>query len=307
MSRFRKELGKQYELQLMLIPGIIFLFIFSYIPIYGLLMAFQEYRLGDFPGISKWVGLTQFKYLINDPTFPSVLKNTIVISALKLLFSFPMPIIFAILLNEITAVRFKKTVQTISYLPHFISWIVAAGLIFDLLSVDGGTINQLLMALNIIKDPIFFLGGSQYTWLVLIISDIWKTIGWSSIIYIAAITSINNEMYEAAEIDGAGRFRKIWNITLPTIRPTIIILFIFAIGGMLNANFDQIMMLTSSLQNYSWMPSADVIDTYVYRIGIGKMRYSYAAAAGLFKSAINFLLLLMANFISNKLSDVGVM
>jgi putative aldouronate transport system permease protein len=297
---------KQWELQLMVIPAIIFIFIFSYVPMYGILMAFQEYDLGDIPGLSTWVGMFQFELFFTDPMFKTVFTNTIAISLLKLAIGFPAPIILALMLNEVRGAKIKKFVQTASYLPHFISWVVAAGLLFDLLSVDGGTVNSVLMGLGIVKEPIFFLGEAKYFWGLTVLSDIWKEVGWGSIIYIAAITSIDEELYEAAELDGAGRFQKIWFITLASIKPTIVILFIFAVGGLLGANFDQIMMLTNSMNNAMLIDKADVIDTYVYRMGIVGGRFSYGAAAGLFKNIINFGLLIMANKIADKVGSSSV-
>ncbi|MBM7582200.1 putative aldouronate transport system permease protein [Caldicoprobacter guelmensis] len=300
INGFVKEFLKQVDLQLLVIPGIIHIIIFSYIPMYGVIMAFQEFRLGDFPGMSEWVGLKHFRYLFTDPNFGLVLRNTIVISLLKLLICFPAPIIFAILINEILNMRFRKTVQTISYLPHFISWVVAGTLMFDFFSVDNGAVNSALLALGIIDRPIHFFGVGEYFWGMAVITDLWKSLGWNAIIYIAAITSIDPDLYEAAEIDGAGRYAKMWHITFKSILPTVILLLIFSVGNLLNANFDQIMVLTNQMTNPKLRAFADVIDTYVYRVGISGNRSSYAAAAGLFKSVINVMLLLTANKIASR-------
>lgn len=297
---FLKDFVKQFDLQLLVIPGIIHILIFAYIPMYGVLMAFQEFQLGDFPGLSNWVGLKHFILLFTDPNFSTVMRNTIVISLLKLLINFPIPIIFAVLLNEITSVRFKKSIQTISYLPHFISWVVAATLMFDFFSVDNGAVNSALQYLGFIERPIHFFGEGKYFWGMVVGTDIWKELGWSSIIFIAAITSIDVELYEAAEVDGAGRLAKMWYITIAGIMPTIVLLLIFTVGNLLNANFDQIMMLTNQMGNATLREFADVIDTYVYRVGLREARFSFAAAAGLFKSAINIILLLGANQLARK-------
>jgi putative aldouronate transport system permease protein len=286
----------------MVIPGIIFLIIFAYLPMYGILMAFQEFRLGDFPGLSKFVGFKQFDYLFNDPNFSKVLRNTLAISALKICIGFPMPIIFAIMLNELRNPQIKKSLQTISYLPHFISWVVGATLMFDFLSIDNGAVNDILVGLRLIKEPIYFFGKGELFWGLTVITDLWKELGWNSIIFIASIASIDAAMYEAADVDGASRLAKIWHITFMSILPTVTILFIFTIGNILNANFDQIMMLTSQMGNSLLREYADVIDTYVYRVGLREARYSFAAAAGLFKSIINFFLLLSANYIVTRLS-----
>lgn len=297
---FIREFIKQADLQILVIPAIIHILIFAYVPMYGILMAFQEFDLGDFPGLSRWVGLKHFQLLFNDPNFMNVLRNTIVISVLKLLICFPVPILFAVLLNEITSKNFKKSVQTISYLPHFISWVVAATLLFDFFSVDNGAINSALQAIGIIKEPIYFFGKGEYFWWMLVGTDIWKELGWNAIIYIAAITSIDSELYEAAGIDGANRYQKMWHITVASIKPTIILLFILTVGNLLNANFDQIMMLTNQMQNSQLRDFGDVIDTYVFRVGLREGRFSYAAAAGLFKAVINFGLLLGANKIASR-------
>lgn len=297
---FIKDFVKQFDLQLLVLPGIIHIIIFSYIPMYGVLMAFQEFQLGDIPGLSQWVGFKQFTLLFTDPNFAIVMRNTVVISMLKLLINFPVPIIFALLLNELTSTRFKRNIQTISYLPHFISWVVGATLMFDFFSVDNGAVNLFLQSLHLIKEPIFFFGHGEYFWSMLVGTDLWKELGWSTIIYVASITSIDAEIYEAAEVDGAGRLAKMWYITISSIMPTIVLLLLFTIGNLLNANFDQIMMLTNQMGNATLREYADVIDTYVYRVGLREARYSFATAAGLFKSAINITLLLVANQLARK-------
>ena len=291
---------KQIDLQMLVLPCIIHVIIFAYIPMYGILMSFQDFRLGDFPGLSEWVGLKHFRYLFTDPNFATVLRNTVAISVLKIIINFPMPIIFAVLLNEIKNAKFKKSVQTISYLPHFISWVVAATLLFDFFSVDNGAVNNALQSIGLIDRPIHFFGKGEYFWWMLVGTDLWKELGWNSIIFIAAITAIDSQLYEAAEVDGAGRFTKIWNITIASIMPTIVILFIFTVGNLLNSNFDQIMMLTNQMGNARLREYADVIDTYVYRVGIRESRFSFGAAAGLFKGGINIVLLLLANKLASK-------
>ena len=303
-NKFIRDMLRQWDLQLLVLPSIVAVFIFSYIPIYGLLMAFQQYNIGDIPGFSQWVGLKQFNYLIKDPNFPMVMRNTLAISALKILVNFPLPIIFAVMLNELRLLRVRKLMQTISYLPHFISWVVAATLLFDFFSTDySGAVNNVLMSLGLVDVPVPFFGKGEYFWPMAVFSDLWKELGWGSIIYFAAITSVDMDQYEAASIDGAGRARRIWHITLAGIRPTIVLLFIFTIGGMLEANFDQIMMLTKQMTNPMLREYAEVIDTYVYSVGIRGARYSYAEAASLFKTLINFMLLLGANFIAGRLGE----
>ncbi len=295
------RLKDQWDLQLLGLPGIILIFIFSYLPMYGLIMAFQEYHMGDFPGISEWVGLKQFQYLFKDRALLIAVRNTVGISALKLTIGFVCPIIFAVFLNEIHIPGVKKSIQTVSYLPHFISWTVCAMLMMDFLSVDNGAFNDILVKLHIVDKPIPFFQNGKYFWGMALFTDIWKELGWNSIIYISAMAGVDAEMYEAADIDGATRVQKIWYITVKAIKPTIILLFIMSVGGILNANFDQIMMLTKNMGNAMLKENADVIDTYIYRYGLGQFRVSFATAAGLVKAVINFILLLGAN----KIADIA--
>lgn len=291
---------EQWDLQLLVIPGIILLFVFSYIPIYGLVMAFQEYRLGDFPGSSEWVGFKQFISLFTDSYLPQVLRNTMIISFLKLTIGFVCPIIFAVFLNEMHADKTKKVIQTVSYLPHFISWTVCATLLFDLLNTNGAVMD-ILAAFGMERFD-FFQRGDLF-WGLALISDTWKELGWGSIIYISAMAGVDAEMYEAADIDGATRAQKMWHITIKAIKPTIVLLFIMQVGGILNANFDQIMMLTKQMGNSMLKDYADVIDTYIYRVGISQGRVSFGTAAGLVKSVINFILLILANTIADKAGE----
>jgi putative aldouronate transport system permease protein len=297
----------QWDLQILVIPSLILILIFSYIPMYGIIMAFQEYKLGEKLGFSQWVGLKQFAYLFAEPAFPRVLRNTLVISGLKILINFPIPIIFAVMINELRAKRFKKVVQTVSYLPHFISWVVCATLMFDMFSTDGGAINELLKWMGITESGIPFFNRANYFWGMTVATDLWKELGWNSIIFIAAIAGVDIQLYEAADIDGATRLQKVWYITIQTIKPTIIILLIFTVGGMLNANFDQNMMLTNQMSNAQLRETGDVIDTFVYRFGLQQMRYSFATAASLFKTIINFALLLVTNHIAGKLGDTALL
>ena len=300
---FFKRAIEQWDLQLLVIPGILLLFVFSYIPIYGLVMAFQEYRMGDFPGQSEWVGFKQFIALFTDKNLPLVLRNTLAISGLKLTIGFVCPIVFAVFLNEMHRDGIKKVIQTISYLPHFISWTVCATLLFDFLKADGGAVNELLMALHLIQEPIDFFGRGDLIWGLALVSDTWKELGWNSIIFISAMAGVDAEMYEAADIDGATRAQKMWHITIKAIKPTIVLLFIMNVGGILNQNFDQIMMLTKQLGNPMLKDTANVIDTYIFQVGISQNRASFGTAAGLVKSLINFVLLIMANTIADKAGE----
>ena len=302
---FKRAL-EQWDLQTLVLPGIILLIIFSYLPMYGLVMAFQEYRIGDFPGMSTWVGFKQFESLFTDPNFFLTLRNTLVISLLKLTIGFVCPIVFAVFLNEMRNGPIKRTVQTISCLPHFISCTVCALLMFDFLSIDGGAVNEFLMWAHIVDEPIGFFQDGKYFWGIALFTDIWKELGWNSIIYISAIAGVDAEMYEAADIDGATRSQKMWHITVKAIKPTIVLLFIMSVGGVLNANFDQIMMLTKNMGNAMLTEYADVIDTFVYRMGMQMGRFSFATAAGLFKAVINFGLLLGANWIAGKAGETAL-
>ncbi|MBN2981408.1 MULTISPECIES: ABC transporter permease [Cohnella] len=288
---------RQWDIQLMVVPALLFLFIFSYIPMYGVLMAFQDYSL--FKGFfgSPWVGFKHFEMFFNAPEFWTVIRNTVVISLLKLLIGFPAPIVLALLLNEVRSRVFKRTIQTISYLPHFLSWVIVSGLVGSILSTENGSLNLLLQSLNLIEEPINFLSVPEYFWTILITTDVWKEIGFSSIVYLAAIAGVDPHLHEAAAVDGASRFRQIFSITLPAILPVVIVFLILAIGNFLNAGFENILLLGS---NPVLRDVSDVIDTYVYRIGIQNSRYSYATAAGLFKALISVGLLVAANYLARR-------
>ena len=297
---------EQWDLQILILPGILLMIVFSYFPIYGIIMGFQNYQLGDFPGMSEWVGFKYFIELLTADDLWKVMRNTLVMSVLKMVICFPMPVLFAVMLNELTFEPLKKAVQTVSYLPHFISWVVGATLMFDFLSVDGGAVNEFLLAIGIIKEPIGFFLNGKYFWAIVIFTDIWKELGWNSIIYISAITSISQDMYEAADIDGATRIQKMWYITIQSILPTVILMFIFQVGGLLNANFDQIMQFTNMMTNALLRDYADVLDTYIYRMGISLGRFSFGTAGGLLKSVVNFILLMVANKIADAVSETSL-
>lgn len=297
-KKFRVRYMEQIDLQLMVIPALVLIFIFAYLPMYGVLMSFQDYDI--FGGFfhSPWVGFKHFKMFFDSPDFWNVMRNTIVISFLRLLIGFPAPIILALILNEVAHVRFKRIVQTISYLPHFLSWVIVSGLAMSILATENGSLNMLLENFNLINEPINFLSIPNYFWGILISTGVWKEIGFSAIVYIAAIAGINPEVYEAASIDGATRLKKIMYITIPGIAGVIIIFMILAVGDILSAGFEDILLLAKNpvLQDVS-----DVIDTYVYRVGIKNSRFSYAAAVGLYKSIISVALLTIANAIARKL------
>lgn len=300
-NKLLKKFYSQRYLQVMALLGIVWMIIFNYIPMYGIIIAFKEFNIVKPISEAPWVGMKYFQEILQDENLRYVIYNTIGMSFLKLIIGFPLPIAFAILLNEIRSTFYKKTIQTISYLPHFLSWVILGGILATWLA-DVGIVNKLLMALHLIDTPITYLAEPNYFWTIIIASDIWKELGWSAIIYLAAISSISPEMYEAATIDGAGRFQKIFNITIPSIKGTISILFILAVSGILNSNFDQILVLANQLNE----SRSTVIDLYVYQVGIRQARYSYATAVGLIKAIIALLLLLGSNYITKKLNDTSL-
>lgn len=300
MSTFKKLLSQKY-LQLMVLPGVIWMFVFNYIPMSGIVIAFKNFKITKPISKAPWVGFEHFIEFFTDPNFSNIMINTLGISLLKLLIAFPLPILFAILLNEIRHARFKKTVQTISYLPHFISWVVLGGLMITWLS-ESGMINEIMVKFGLIGEPKAFLANPKYFWGLTVISDTWKEMGWSAIIYLAAISGIDQQMYEAATVDGATKIQKIIHITLPTIKGTIAIMFILAVANMLSSNFDQIFILKNVLNS----SRSEVIDTYVYQMGMRAGRYSYATAIGLFKSVVALILLLTANYTTKKLQGRSI-
>ncbi|WP_240472986.1 ABC transporter permease [Paenibacillus sanguinis] len=281
----------------MVLPALLFILVFSYIPMYGVLMAFQDYNIFTGFMASPWVGLKHFEMFFHAPEFWSVIRNTVVISLLKLFIGFPAPILLALMLNEVHNRVFKRTIQTISYLPHFISWVIVSGFVTSLLSTDNGSFNMLLQQLNLIDEPINFLSIPEYFWTILVTTGVWKEIGFSSIVYLAAIAGVDPQLYEAAAMDGASRLRQMFSITLPSILPVIIIFLILNIGNLLNAGFEDILLLGA---NPVLRDVADVIDTYVYRVGIQNNRYSYATAVGLFKGVLSVALLAGANYAARR-------
>lgn len=303
-SRWRENLRlykKHKWLLLMLLPVMAWYVIFAYGPMYGIQLAFKDYNFAEGIWGSPWVGMKHFVYLFtSSPDFLNILKNTIVISFYHIIFGFPAPIILALLFNEIRVSIFKKVAQTISYLPHFLSWIVIGGILVTILSPTTGVVNHVLNLIGI--DPIYFLGSETYFRFTLVLSGIWKEVGWGTIIYLAALAGIDQQMYEAATIDGANRWKQTIHITIPTIMPVISILLILRVGGVLDAGFDQILTLYSPAV-YS---VADVIDTYVYRIGLQNFQFSLTTAVGLFKNVVGLMLVLFANYIIKKMGQEGI-
>ncbi|MCD1260068.1 sugar ABC transporter permease [Paenibacillus athensensis] len=296
----------QWDFQIMIIPSMLFILIFSYIPMWGVLVSFQDYDLFQGFWASPWVGFKHFEMFFESPEFWGIMRNTLVISLLKLVVGFPAPIILALMLNEVRQMVFKRVVQTITYIPHFFSWVVVSGLVFSMLAADGGGVNALLMKLHLVSEPINFLSETNYFWGILVSTNVWKEIGFGSIVYLAAIAGVDPALYEAASLDGASKFKQVFLITIPSIAPVIIIFLIMNIGNLLNAGFDDVLLLTKNLNNGVVMPVAQVIDTYVYQEGIMNQRFSYATAAGLFKSLISILLLVGANTIARRLGKTSL-
>ncbi|SCW53183.1 putative aldouronate transport system permease protein [Paenibacillus tianmuensis] len=295
-----KDLVRDKYLYLLLLPGMLFIVVFKYIPMYGLVIAFQEYNILQGVGGSDWVGLYQFEKLFTMLDFTNVFKNTLIISTLKLVWGFPAPIVLALLLNEVKQLVFQRFVQTVVYLPHFISWVIFSGIIIIFLNPVDGLVNQVMGWFG--GAPIDFLIEKSYFRSILVATDIYKEVGWGTIIYLAAISGISPQLYEAAIVDGAGRFRQMWNITLPSIRHVIVILFILSLGNILDAGFLQTLLLYNPLV----MDVADIIDTYVYRKGIVDASYSLGAAAGVFKSVIALILVAASNQLAKRFGEEGL-
>lgn len=290
----KKRLKREIPFHLMLLLPMLFLAVFSFAPLFGILMAFQDYMPAKGILQSRWVGLENFDFIFSLPSSRQIFANTIIISLGKLAAGIIVPVFFALLLNEIRVIAFKRTVQTIVYLPHFLSWVVLANVVSSILGFDG-PVNSLIQSMG--HDPILFLGSNVWFRPVIILSDCWKEFGYGSIIYLSALTSIDPGLYESASLDGASRLQKIFYITLPMLVPTIVLMMALNLGNILNAGFDQIFNLYNPLV----YETGDIIDTYVYRIGLLDMQYSLATAVGLIKSVIGFVLIMSSNLVSRKL------
>ena len=291
----------QREMWLLCIPIIAWVLVFCYYPMYGLSMAFVNYVPGREIWQSDWVGLKYFTQFLNNPIFFQLLRNTLSMSILGITVGFAAPILFAFSLNEIGNIKTKKLIQTASYLPHFISWVVAGAMFKSLLNSDG-SVSDLLLSLGLIGKPTNFLNKGDWYWGIITLLNIWKGMGWSAIIYLSAMSGVDEELYQAGAIDGLGRFGMARHITLPSILPTIVLLWIMGVGGILNAGFDQHLILGTPLTQKYW----DVVDTYTYRYGVQEGFYSMATAVTLMKSVIGFSLVLITNAISRKVSDVAL-
>ncbi len=288
---------KEWPLLLLLAPALLYFLIYHFIPISGMLMAFQDYRIF---GKSPFVGLKHFRILFSSPAFLQVMRNTLIISFMKIVLFFPLPIIFALMLNEVRSSILRKFIQSTTYLPHFLSWVVIAGIWIAFLSPTNGGLNQLLGMFNV--PPRDFMTDKGAIRWVLFASETWRSLGWDSIIYLAALASISPSLYESADLDGAGAFQKMWYITIPELLPTMVTVFILNMGFFLNAGFDQVF----NMMNDSVISVVDILDTYVYRIGLLNMQYSFSTAASLFKGVIGLVLILASHQGSRKITGKGL-
>ncbi len=284
---------RQLPLHIMVIPGVIITLIYHYIPMLGIIMAFQKFVPARGFFRSKWVGLDNFQYMLNLPNIKSVIFNTVFISFMKIIVGLIVPVVFALLLNEMRRERYKRTLQTIIYFPYFLSWVILGGILIDVLSPSNGIVNQILGLFGI--EPVFFLGDAKWFPYTLVLTNTWKSFGYDTIVYLAALTSIDMALYEAAYVDGAGRWKQTLHVTIPGILPIVTLMTVLALGNILNAGFDQVFNLYSP-QVYS---SGDILDTLVYRLGLVDAQYSVATAVGLFKSVISFVLILISNKLAN--------
>ena len=296
--RLWRRVKRKRVLYLMLLPGMLLLLIFHYIPMWGVLIAFKDYRVLKGILASDWVGLKHFRAFFGGRMFSSVVLNTLILNCYSLIFAFPLPLVFALMLNEVRVDWFKKGVQTITYMPHFISTVVIVGMMKELLSPTNGIVNQILMRMG--HEPIYFFGKAGYFRSLYIISGAWAGTGWGSIVYLAAITAVDVSLYEAATIDGASRLQKIWHVTLPCIRSTFMVMLILRLGQMLGSDSEKVLLMqTSGNRSVS-----ELLSTYIYNRGVLNSEYSYSTAVGLFNTAVNIILLIIVNKIASKASDV---
>ena len=301
-KRFLTRLVEQRQLLVLILPFMVFILVFNYFPIWGWLMAFQQFVPAKGIMGSRWIGLANFAEAFSDPYFFNALKNTLLTSVLKITLGFVSAIFLALMLNEVRRIAFKRVVQTISYLPYFVSWVVAANIVYMALSPADGVINIALVKLGILHDPVSFLGEPKYFYGVVALSGVWKNVGWNAIIYLAAMTGIDPELYEAAAIDGAGRIRRIMAVTLPSIMPTIKILLVLNIGNLMNAGFEHVYLLS----NPSNIDASRTLDVYIYTSALRTGRLSYGTALGVFNSTISITLIMVSNWISKKVDGYGI-
>ncbi|MHA6484913.1 ABC transporter permease [Paenibacillus sp. strain BS8-2] len=285
---------KYKALYFLSIPGIIYFLIFKYVPLFGSVIAFQDFNL--FTGVtgSKWVGLKHFERMFSHYDFINILKNTLLLGMYDILFAFTAPIVLALLLNEVRLVLYKKIIQTVMYAPHFLSWVIVSGIFVGILSPESGVLNVMIGWIGF--DPIYFLGDESYIRTILVGSGLWRDVGWGTIIYLAALAGINPDLYEAAEIDGAGRWKQTLSITIPALLPVITILFLLKIGDFLDYGFERVFVFQNPLN----IRNSEILDTYIYKAGLKQLQFSYATAIGVFKSIVGLSLLMVANTLSKK-------
>ncbi|GBG06901.1 protein lplB [Paenibacillus agaridevorans] len=291
---------KYWPLHLMILPGFLLVLVYSYGPMAGLIIAFKKFMPNKGIWGSPWIGWDNFEFVLSLPDTSQIIRNTIIIALMKMIAGMIVPIFAALMLNEVRKAVFKRTVQTLIYLPHFLSWIILGGILIDILSPSQGIVNKLLGVFGV--DPVFFLGDNRWFRFTLVFSDIWKEFGFSTIVYLAALTSINPVLYEAAEIDGANRLRQTWHVTLPGMLPIIVLLGTLSLGNVLNAGFDQVFNLYS-IPVYE---TGDIIDTYVYRVGIQKAQYGIATAIGLFKSVVSLLFISLSYVLAYRFANYRI-
>ena len=297
---FKQYMKRAWPLYVMIVPGVIFVLLFRYYPMYGVVIAFQDFSPAKGFAGSPWIGWENFEFLFSLPEFSRIFSNTLIISISKIVADQLGALILALLLNEARRIFFRRAIQTLIYLPHFLSWIVLGGILLDILSA-GGILNQAIGAFGL--KPQLWLGSNEWFRGTIISSGFWKNVGFSTIVYLAALTAINPVLHEAAAIDGAGRFRRIWHITLPGIRPTIVLLAALSLGDVLQAGFEQIL----TLYNPSVYRTGDIIDTYVYRVGLISAQYSLAGAVGLFKSIIGFMLIVVSYWLADRFAGYRIL
>ena len=297
---WRRDFAKNKWMYIFSIPIVVFLFVFCYIPMFGVIISFQDFKfLEGFSG-SPWLGLQHFLTAFESSKFWQVLRNSLVLNLIRLFTSFPAPIILALCLNEVRSVRFKRIAQTVVYLPHFISMVVVVSLAYNLLNSSTGLVNQLIKSMG--GTSIGFLDDARYFRGSIVGIGIWKEMGWGTIIYLSAISGVDVELYDAAQVDGAGRLRRIWHVTLPGIRSTVIVMLVLRMGSLLNNGFEMIFLLYNSFV----YDVADVFETYTYRLGVMEGRFSYTTAVGLFKSVVAFILVMTANWLSRKVNESSI-
>ncbi|MFB9275451.1 ABC transporter permease [Cohnella cellulosilytica] len=299
-SRLLGRLVKNRWLYFMLLPGVVYFIVFKYLPMWGILISFQDYQ--PYLGMhgSKWVGFKHFYHFFNEPTFGLLFRNTLILAVYNLVFFFPLPIIIALMLNELRKKAFSRLIQTFIYVPHFVSWVVVIGLTYIFFTTEGGIVNNALSSLTGHQYP--FLMSENWFRTMIVSQGIWKETGWGTIIFLAALSGVDLQLYEASRIDGANRWRQMWHITLPAIRSTIIILFILRLGSFLDTGFEQIFLMLNAMNR----DVGEIFDTYVYTVGITQGQFSYSTAVGLFKSLVGLVLVITTNYFAKKMGEEGV-